>query len=444
MSGISHGKTAVNTRPTLAAWLKEYSSIRRDYVQSIAAQGIDFGCEGSGFEEAAAAKRRLRDAGAQFRNGGESISCGGAPSPACLACATGRGSKTFVLSLFCNRNCYFCFNAGQMPCDGGEACVGDWKREVDAFADECGCVTHVGLSGGEPLLHRDEALAFVRYVRKQHPRAHIRIYTAGDFLDDETLTDLRDAGLDELRMSIKLDVLDMPYAHDIIEEACAVLERAQRHIPAVMVEMPVIPGTEQAMRYLLTRLDRLGIFGINLLEFGYPATRWDEFRARGFLAKNPPYEIPYDYTYPCLPIEGSELACLGLLEFALKEGLSMSVHYCSLENKNRGQVYRQNMQGVPDRDVYGLDDRDYYYKTAKVFDCDVPIVRTRLERLGATYIEDGQEASLSFHPRWIDSLSDLPVVLATSSNVVERRADGVCMLRELWLDVDAATSCARE
>ena len=66
----------------------------------------------------------------------------------------------------------------------------------------------------------------------------IRLYTAGDFLDEPLLDRLRDAGLDELRMSIKLDVLDVDRADEIIDDAVDVLARAKRFIPQVMVEMP--------------------------------------------------------------------------------------------------------------------------------------------------------------------------------------------------------------
>jgi len=37
-----------------------------------------------------------------------------------------------------------------------------------------------------------------------------------------------------------------------------------------MVEMPVIPGSLEEMKDLLKKLDSLGIFGINLLEFCFP------------------------------------------------------------------------------------------------------------------------------------------------------------------------------
>ncbi len=69
-----------------------------------------------------------------------------------------------------------------------------------------------------------------------------------------------------------------------------------------------------------------------------------------------------------------------LLEYALDEGLSLGVHYCSLENKNRGQVFRQNAEVPLDPMLYKLDEEDFFYKTLKVFDGDVAVVRERFER----------------------------------------------------------------
>lgn len=427
---------ALAARPTLRAWLDEYAVIERDCLDALAREGIDLAAVGRFDAETAAVKRRLRAKGAAFRNGEASIVVGPL-SPACAACSTGLGSKTFVLSMRCNRDCYFCFNVNQ---GDGAACDGfndAWRAEVNAFAARCDEVTHVGLSGGEPLLFGEESVAFVRHVRSEHPDAHVRIYTAGDFLDEAILSALCDAGLDELRMSVKLDVrdaCDSARVEAMLDDALRKLALAQRFVPAVMVEMPAIPGTGDAMRELLARLDDQGVFGINLLEFGYPMSDWEAFRARGFEVRNPPYVVAYDYAYPAgLPIDGSELLCLELLEYALDEGLSLGVHYCSLENKNRGQVFRQNAEVPLDPMLYKLDQEDFFYKTLKVFDGDVAVVRERFEALGASFAIDAGDGSLQCHPDWLEDVADLDVLSALSYNVVERTARG-CSLRELKLE----------
>ena len=425
----------LEARPTLRAWLDEYAAIEADYLARLADWGIRIAPRDADADVVRAAKDRLREKGAQFRNGDAGVVCGNLSS-ACVACTGGRGSKTFFLSLACNRSCYFCFNANQADYADRLRVNNAWRDEVDAFADACGGeVTHVGLTGGEPLLHADESVAFCAYVRQRFPRAHIRLYTASDFLDEPLLDRLRDAGLDELRMSIKLDVLDVDRADEIIDDAVDVLARAKRFISQVMVEMPVIPGTGKAMRRLLDRLDQVGAFGINLLEFCYPMGAWDEFERRGFSVKNPPFPVLYDYGYAGgLPLAGSELLCLELLEYALDEGLSLSVHYCSLENKHRDQICVQNGACSVDAGVYERDPHDFFLKTVKVFDGDVSLARRALEAcgVGAFSLED-EGLSLAFHPRHIPIVQALPVVLCRSINVLEETADGF-IVRELKLE----------
>ena len=130
----------LEARPTLRAWLDEYAAIEADYLARLADWGIRIAPRDADADVVRAAKDRLREKGAQFRNGDAGIVCGNLSS-ACVACTGGRGSKTFFLSLACNRSCYFCFNANQ-------ADYADRLRVNDAWRDE---VTHVGLTGGRTL-----------------------------------------------------------------------------------------------------------------------------------------------------------------------------------------------------------------------------------------------------------------------------------------------------
>lgn len=414
-------------RPTLAAWLVEYASIEADYLDSLQASGIPFAPRDDDAAERQAVRERLARKGARFRNGGASLSVGPL-STACEACATDKGSRTFYLSLACNRNCYFCFNANQEGYEEGLRLKKHWQEELDAFLDGNVPVTHIALTGGEPLLHPNEAAAFLEHAHQQAPNAHLRIYTDGDFLTEELLGRLRDAGLAELRLSVK------PDEPGAAEEALHRMALAKRFIPHVMVEMPVIPGTVDEMKELLRSMDELGVFGINLLEFGYPMGDWTPFAERGFRIANPPFAIPYDYSYAGgLPVAGSELACLRLVEFALDEGLSLGVHYCSLENKNRTQIYQQNSAVALDDDVWEFDQDDFFWKTAKVFDGDVPAATRILDEAGTPWAADPDEPSIQFHPRHAPLLARRGIAVALSYHVVEHH-DAPC-LRELKLEL---------
>ena len=425
------------SRSTLDAWLAEYSAIEVEYLEGLRKRGIDLAAPHALDSGILRARAHCAASGACLRNGGASV-CVGSLSSACVACTGDCGSKTFFLSLACNRGCYFCFNSNQAGHEKQGRLNVAWREELDAYFASIGGAanaTHIGLTGGEPLLHADDALAFIAHAHACAPQAHIRLYTAGDFLDAAMLSRLRDAGLEELRLSVKLDVLDTPDETVAeISRAANLIQLASRFISQPMVEMPVIPGTGEAMRMLLRALDNAGAWGINLLEFGYPFNDWKEFARRGFQVKNPPYPVLYDWDYAGgLPIEGSELLALELVQFAIDEGLRLGVHYCSLENKNRDQVATQNRAYVPDPAVYVQDEGDFLYKTLKAFDGDIEVVEAALGRAGASDAAEREGDCLLVHPRCAGMLADEPVCLAMSSNIVESR-DGGIVLREVKLE----------
>lgn len=359
-------------------------------------------------------------------NGGASVSTGFLSS-ACAACVGGCGSRTFYINLRCNRNCYFCFNPNQA--DFEEHCARDtpWREELEAFGREVAEVTHVGLTGGEPLLCSDEALAFFARARELYPDAHLRLYTSGMGLDEAFCAKAAECGLNEIRFSVKLDE-----GEGAVEEALAAIALARRFPFDAMVEMPVVPAELERMKLLLRQLDDLGVRGINLLELCYPHRNWGDFARRGLALKNPPFEVLYDYGYAGgMAVAGSEEACLELVLFALDEGLSLGVHCCTLDNKNRDQVLQRNRAVALDPEVYELGD-DCFYRTAKAFDGDKEKVSAYLDGIGARY--GVEEDCVSFHPARVAEAVGLGVLPVLSWNVVEGQgADAY--IRELKLQV---------
>lgn len=416
----------VSARPTLAAWLEEYGAIEREFVAAMAAEGPVFAPRAAGRPRADELRETLRERGARFMNGGASVSTGFLSS-ACAACVGGCGSRTFYINLRCNRNCYFCFNPNQA--DFEEHCARDtpWREELEAFGREVAEVTHVGLTGGEPLLCSDEALAFFARARELYPDAHLRLYTSGMGLDEAFCAKASECGLNEIRFSVKLDE-----GEDAVGEALAAIALARRFPFDAMVEMPVVPAELARMKLLLRQLDDLGVRGINLLELCYPHRNWGDFARRGLALKNPPFEVLYDYGYAGgLAVAGSEEACLELVLFALDEGLSLGVHCCTLDNKNRDQVLQRNRAVALDPEVYELGD-DCFYRTAKAYDGDKEKVSAYLDGIGARY--GVEEDCVSFHPARVAEVVGLGVLPVLSWSVVEGQgADAY--IRELKLQV---------
>ena len=61
-------------------------------------------------------------------------------------------------------------------------------------------------------MHKESVVAFVRRAKELYSDVHIRLYTCGDLLDDPCLDALADAGLDEVRFSIKPEDVARPDA----------------------------------------------------------------------------------------------------------------------------------------------------------------------------------------------------------------------------------------
>lgn len=412
-----------------------YRSIESDCLRMFEGTGVTFAPEYDGADEVAELMAALVDRGARIRNGGVSVVLG-RMSRACAACTGPCVSRSFAVTNNCHRDCYYCFNPNQE--DFAYYCehLFPWRKQLDDLAAEEEPPACVALTGGEPLLEKDEALSFFRRAGELFPDAHLRLYTSGDLLDRAYLIELRDAGLDEIRFSVKQD--DPARLRDRVFENMVL---AREIIPSVVVEMPVIPGTEDYMRDLLVRLDGIGIDGINLLEFVYPMWNWGVYDSQGMTLRNPPFRVYYDYSYAgTLAVQGSEALSLRLMLWAYDEGLRFGMHYCSLANKHRAQIRNINEPYARVDSRYAFDYADFFLKTALVFGRDRLAVRRRLEELGCTeYVEDVANDLLFFHPRWIDPLvfsrvwEDGEARICISTNVIVTTKGGLS-LRELKVE----------
>jgi pyruvate formate-lyase activating enzyme-like uncharacterized protein len=261
----------------------------------------------------------------------------------------------------------------------------------------------IGLTGGEPLLNIDDTIEFLHEARKQFPNAHLRMYTSGDLLTEETAQQLAEADLQEIRFSVKDD--DSAEMRQKVLDAMAI---ARKHIPTVMVEMPVAPGKQQHMRDLFVEFNKIGIDGINLLEFCFPFSNWEDFKSRGFLLKNPPFDVMYDYSYSGgLAVNGSELEILELMDWALDNDITFGMHYCSLDNKHRSEIRQKNERAKTAHPCLQFDEQDFFLKAAKLFGGDALLARDSLKELGCTdTIIDGEEHSIAFHPKYLEPLKE--------------------------------------
>lgn len=422
--------------PVFRKYAAMYLDIYDSFQQEVESFGLSFHRGREDEQETAALLAELRQLGVISRCLDASLfyNC---ISPACEACKKGVGTMTSYLSFACHRRCYFCFNPNQDNYEAFQNRKRDWEADLLRIKQEGGQLTHIALTGGEPLLYPDDTTAFFRRIGESFPGAHRRLYTSGDLLTESLLRQLKEAGLDEIRFSYKLED-----SSDLQEKVLANMSLAKTYIPSVMVEMPVMPDAEETMITLLNRLDEIGICGINLLELCFPYHNAQAFLKRGYELKNPPYRTLYNFWYAGgLPIAGSEKTALRLMRYAAQNHLRLGVHYCSLENKNFGQMYQQNHILAKGHRTMYFSDQDYYLKTVKAFGKDAVQVRQILTRAGRdNYIYDRENQFIQFHPADARLLVGRPLELAISVNVMEQREEGI-LCRELKLLRADAPDC---
>jgi len=416
--------------PAFRAYARIYSDIERDFMESLREFGLPFARTGNEVTGGALARRvsALARRGVRVENDCKSIWLNWLSS-ACQTCRLGVGTETYLTSTQCPRDCYFCFNPNQERYEyylthEHDVCAELRQRHAAgvSFRD-------LALTGGEPLLHPELTVSFFELASQLYPDAYTRLYTSGFGLDEALLAKLEAAQLSEIRFSVKLE--EPQGAIDCVLEQ---MRMCRGRIPSVMVEMPVMPDQVHQMKELLVRLNELGIRGINLLELCFPLHNASEFARRGYTLKATPYRVLYNYYYAGgLPVDGSEAACIDLLEFAVDAGLQMGVHYCSLENKFTGQIYQQNTYLGMQRPWHVMSARDHFLKSAKVFGDDVELVEALLRTMGERRMErdDGHrslEFSLEAVPRLAGFFPKMEVAVCFS--VSELREHGK-VLREV-------------
>lgn len=381
---------SLDAEPEMVAYLERYHEIRNYFHAAVKATGLSFAApQAAGTADL---RRRLAAVGVSACHDGRSYRHGFF-SPACAACRTGVGTRTFILTLDCNRSCFFCSNKNQHNYATAQGLVNDVIAEFELFTKECADPECVALTGGEPLLHPQLCLDFYRHVKAYQQNIHTRLYTNADLLSAELLDQLEPV-LDEIRISIKHE--DGPLVSEALQHK---LELVSARNLDLLVEMPVLPGTYEEMTGLLELLDAHQVKGINLLEFLFPWVNAEDYLHQGYQLKANPYRVLYGYDYAGgLPIAGSEEDALRCLLYAAEQGLQLGVHYCSLENKLTAQIFHQN-RGIALEAFEMRDPEDFFIKSIKVFGSAAQRARRLLAEVGSDRMcWHAQERMLEMHP----------------------------------------------
>ena len=389
----------------LKADAKRYIDQYENFLEYIKESGAGISGEDYSKKEQELLKK-LAEKGAQICNSGKSVVIN-AISPSCEHCHTGMGSATYILTLKCNRDCFFCTNKNQADYAEGVNKVYDIISEFKTHLGYYKKMKSVGITGGEPLLYPDKCAEFLKKVKKADKTIQTRIYTNGDLVTEEIMQSLKDAGLDEIRFGLKPDENGK-----VDQKSLDNLALAVKYIKRTMVEMPLMLGKVKEMEELMMTLDKIGIFGINVLEFLYPYVHPDEYKNKGYEVSKRPYKVLYPYTYAGgVPIAQSNIECLEVMLYCLEHPIKMS-------------------------EIEYFSEKDFFLKTAKGYGDDAAKIKAVLDDNKVDhYMYDTSNKVIEFSPTYITLLKDYDMELGLTYLAVDFDEEyGRKVLREYQID----------
>ncbi len=223
----------------LRGYAQAFDEAERDFEAAVEEFGVPFEREESSPREARA--RAAASCGCRCENGALSLWRNWL-SPACVACRTGDETATFFVDLRCVKKCYFCFNPNQDHYEYFLSHKRDIVRELEQAHATGARFRCLAITGGEPLLYPGRWRRFSG-ARASFTRARTRACTRAATCWTRRAARAGRRGLAEIRFSVK-----PPDAGDGQERVYALMERAAAALPAVVVEVPVIPGSLGQMK----------------------------------------------------------------------------------------------------------------------------------------------------------------------------------------------------
>ncbi|MFX1519070.1 MAG: radical SAM protein [Promethearchaeota archaeon] len=175
----------------------------------------------------------------------------------------------------------------------------------------------VGVTGGEPLLFPQRVTHYIRLLKESfEPKFHVHLYTNGLFLTEKLLSQLIEAGLDELRFHP---------CDDISEQ----MKWAEEYELDVGIEVPVIPTEDyiNKIKYFVRLLENIDGSFINLNEFEFTESQASELKNRGYVLKEGTFAA----------VQGSESTATELLDWILINS-NITAHYCPIITKDQYQL----------------------------------------------------------------------------------------------------------
>ena len=212
----------------------------------------------------------------QIEHHGASVTTHGVSqlSKGCQSCKNGTWLCVFI-SDRCNSHCKFCPQSKSMKDvllykQFRQQSHGSVEQVLIRYDAQRKYIDGVSYSGGEPLMELGKILRCASYIQEEsNGEVYQWVYTNGILLTEDILKQLKDVGIQEVRMDL--------VATDFNPEIMKKLEWVRKYMNRVTVEVPMVPETYKA---LVTDqlLKELPIDQLNLAEFIlYGPMNWSNY-----------------------------------------------------------------------------------------------------------------------------------------------------------------------
>ena len=309
-------------------------------------------------------------------------------APGCRHCVAGGWSCLFVNGR-CNAACSYC----PTPQDKVDL-PGTNHLSFRRPADYAAYLRHFGFtgasaSGGEPLLTPNRTLAFLRAMRAAlGDSGHLWLYTNGILLTRDLARQLREVGLDEIR----LDIGATGYRLDRLKEVAGI-------IPTLTVEIPLVPDEETRLAGLLRPLAEEGVQHLNLHQLRLTPHNYRHLADRGFRFLHGER----------ITVLESELGALRLMQQAADQAMPLAINYCSyvFKSRHQGAAARQRAARVLCQPWEAVTEAGYLRRVALMGAPEAlakAAARLRQRGTDPRWLWDADTQPLALHPELLPGL----------------------------------------
>ncbi|MBS3165617.1 radical SAM protein [Candidatus Woesearchaeota archaeon] len=237
----------------------------------------------------------------------------------CQFCVKGEKLVLFVTGI-CPRRCYFCPVSDQKY--GKDVEFANERpviEEADIIAEaQAMDAKGAGITGGDPLSKLDRTISCIKLLKSKFGKQfHIHLYTSLILVNEKSMKELYESGLDEIRFHLDLDS----------SEIWNRIKLAKKYSWDIGVEIPCIPGKEKETRKIIDFVHNKVAF-LNLNELEMADNSLSTLGEIGYKTKD---ELSY-------AILGSKDMGLEMIEYVKNKKYTLPVHFCTAKLKDAVQL----------------------------------------------------------------------------------------------------------